>query len=214
MRICMFLLKIGELVISYAIIGGAVVLFWRGSWGLLDAFLFPTSKMKSSVACLVIGFCLMLLCFGTRGILLWIFKPSTKTKTLPARICEICADRLWTYLLALVAVFAWRGVWIAWDVLVYPSSPVLQSLIAKLIGLTVSILMYSMRSLIAPPGITVHDDQPWTFPFSRWKLISRLMSKSDDERVDRTGVDTPVVISMPTMQPTLFTTIPLVFYYP
>lgn len=42
--------------ILYAIfVGSAVVLFWRGLWGLLDLYLFPNNYLVSSVISLVLG---------------------------------------------------------------------------------------------------------------------------------------------------------------
>lgn len=37
------------------LIGTAVVFFWRGTWGLMDLYLFPNDLMLSSVSSVLIG---------------------------------------------------------------------------------------------------------------------------------------------------------------
>lgn len=42
-------------IIGAIAIGSAVVMFWRGMWGLLDLYLFPYNPLLSYSASLVIG---------------------------------------------------------------------------------------------------------------------------------------------------------------
>lgn len=42
-------------------IGVSVVLFWRGTWGLMDIYLFPDSKAAGYILSIVLGLCLLFL---------------------------------------------------------------------------------------------------------------------------------------------------------
>ena len=42
--------------VSYIIfIGTAVVLFWRGAWGLMDLLIFPNNELLSYVVSIILG---------------------------------------------------------------------------------------------------------------------------------------------------------------
>lgn len=47
--------KVVRDVVRAVLIGTAVVLFWRGAWGLLDLYFFPDNQTFSFLASLVVG---------------------------------------------------------------------------------------------------------------------------------------------------------------
>lgn len=47
--------------VMYAIlIGTSMIMLWRGMWGLLDSYLFPTNKTVSYLLSVIIGFTILL----------------------------------------------------------------------------------------------------------------------------------------------------------
>lgn len=42
------------------IVGAAIVMYWRGLWGLMDTYLFPGNEVLSYSASIVIGLLLLL----------------------------------------------------------------------------------------------------------------------------------------------------------
>ena len=48
-------------MITILVAATAVVMFWRGVWGLLDVYLFPENQAVSFIVSIIIGIALMLL---------------------------------------------------------------------------------------------------------------------------------------------------------
>ncbi len=43
------------------LVGMAVILFWRGAWGLMDLYLFPDNPLVSYIVSLVAGFIILII---------------------------------------------------------------------------------------------------------------------------------------------------------
>ena len=69
------------------------------------------------------------------------------------------------------AVFCWRGIWLLWDLT--PLNPILQGVIAHIIGVTLTSILYTFRSVIAPPGIIMHDTKQEQFSIHIWSITNR-----------------------------------------
>ena len=50
------------------LIGTAVVLFWRGMWGVLDLYLFPENEALSFITSIMLGILILLIHDGLRKI--------------------------------------------------------------------------------------------------------------------------------------------------
>ena len=50
------------------LIGTAVVLFWRGMWGVLDLYLFPENEALSFITSILLGMLILLIHDGLRKI--------------------------------------------------------------------------------------------------------------------------------------------------
>lgn len=48
-------------IIAAILIGSAVVMFWRGMWGLLDLYLFPDNPAISYITSLIVGFVILII---------------------------------------------------------------------------------------------------------------------------------------------------------
>lgn len=84
------------------LVGASAASFWRGAWYAMDALLFPDDLPLSCAASLSLGF---------GGF-------ATLHSALPhLRSAPPFARGLALYCAALGNVFAWRGVWLGWDLL-------------------------------------------------------------------------------------------------
>ncbi len=55
-------------VVSSVIVGTAVVLFWRGIWGIFDVLLFPENEVMSYVLSMALGIVILIVHDGTSRI--------------------------------------------------------------------------------------------------------------------------------------------------
>ncbi|MCF7844945.1 MAG: hypothetical protein K9M03_03920 [Kiritimatiellales bacterium] len=55
-------------VLHSILIGTAVVLFWRGMWGVLDLYLFPENEALSFVTSIALGILMLIIHDGLRKI--------------------------------------------------------------------------------------------------------------------------------------------------
>jgi len=52
------------------LIGFAVISFWRGIWGLMDVYLFPSNYSLSLIASVIIGLAILIITHNARKTLL------------------------------------------------------------------------------------------------------------------------------------------------
>lgn len=53
-------------ILHAILIGFAIVAFWRGSWGLMDIYLFPNNYLLSSVSAVIFG---ILILYSTKNLI-------------------------------------------------------------------------------------------------------------------------------------------------
>jgi hypothetical protein len=83
------------------LVGASAASFWRGAWYAMDAVLFPDDLRKSCAASLSIGF----------GGFTTLHCTIPRIRSAPSPVRGLAL-----YLAALGNVFAWRGVWLGWDI--------------------------------------------------------------------------------------------------
>jgi hypothetical protein len=189
-----------EYLITFFIVGGAVVTFWRATWVLLDLLLFPSdsldpadpNRMCSALACLAIGAAIFLVCGALQGVLEPKARAGASERTWLGAIGVGAADRLWSYVLAVASVFAWRGMWLLWNSIVIPVHPFASAAFAHVLGAGVAMSLWSSRSLLAPPMAFVADDAPGAFTFPRWGGFSRLLAGCSRGRCSYTAPRRPL----------------------
>lgn len=108
-------LKYGfNVLFTVVVIGFGVVSYWRGTWVILDSYVYPEDKKKSGWICVIVGECLLLVTFPVH---LQFKKLSYQIKNMSriTRWSFAVAERVWTYVVAFGAVLVWRGIWYLWD---------------------------------------------------------------------------------------------------
>ena len=130
------------------VVGPLVVGYWRGSWQIIDIYIFPNDLEKSS-------WCSF--CFGAVVCTFFYF-----TQTLLNRHCResnLCMwlifEHLHTYIHGWGIVNYWRGVWLLLNH--YTGLTVVSNLGSFGIGIGILALLRSSRNVQAPPGLVVMD---------------------------------------------------------
>ena len=91
-------------ILSGLIIGPLTVMYWRGTWSLLNVYLFPNDQAASAWTCFVVGN-VGLLC------LVYLQNPLTRWLRLDRPLHWIFGYHLYTYVLGGLNVCQWRGIW-------------------------------------------------------------------------------------------------------
>ena len=125
-----------------------VVFYWRGSWELMDIYIFPDNKTYSAIVCFGIAYGLMILLCGIQPLLNFLYRRFASTKNSRHRfLCSWLLEAITYFFSNFVNVGLWRGTWIICDVYVLPDQPDLAHgiiLAAGLIGLWVMMSGHSI----------------------------------------------------------------------
>ncbi|CAG4985615.1 unnamed protein product [Parnassius apollo] len=141
-----------DCIFSVAVVGSLVVFVWRGSWALLDIFLYPDDQIRSFWTSLIIGYVIVLVTFAMQVPMRWVV----------ARLHG--APRLLLvdiyHLISFVAtVNVWRGVWGLLDVYYFPDKPKLSNWSTHIISLTLLILLNCSNSILVR-GVYIDAEEP------------------------------------------------------
>jgi hypothetical protein len=102
------LVFVADVLISGLLIGPLTVLYWRGTWTLLDRHLFPHDQAASGWVCSVVGN------VGQVGI---VYAQGALAGRLRGdrAVDWVVGYHLFTYVLGLFNVCHWRGLWVLLD---------------------------------------------------------------------------------------------------
>jgi len=103
-----FLLFLIDNLLSAVVIGPLVVFYWRGTWELLDVYLFPDDKVASGWTCATVGN-VGLIC------LVYLQKPLAKWVRVDNPLHWTLGYHMYMYVLGGLNVCHWRGVWVLLD---------------------------------------------------------------------------------------------------
>ncbi|VVC88141.1 unnamed protein product [Leptidea sinapis] len=107
-------LYILDCVFSVTVVGSLVVFVWRGSWALLDIFLFPADTTKSCWISLIAGYCLVVITFSLQVPMRWaVSRLQGASRLLVADFYHLVSF--------LATVNVWRGVWGLLDIYLFPA---------------------------------------------------------------------------------------------
>ena len=95
-------------LLSFVIIGPLVVCYWRGTWELLNVYLFADDQRASGLTCSVIGN-VGLLC------LVYVQNPLASRIRVENPLHWVFASHIYTYAFGALNVFQWRGLWVLLD---------------------------------------------------------------------------------------------------
>ncbi|XP_075974622.1 transmembrane protein fuseless isoform X2 [Anticarsia gemmatalis] len=146
------MLYILDCIFSVAVVGSLVVFVWRGSWALLDIFLFPDDQIKSCWTSLIVGYALVVVTFALQAPVRW------SAARLHGAPRLLLADVY--HLVSFVAtVNVWRGVWGLLDIYFFPETPKLSNWCSHVISLTLLILLNCSNSVIVR-GVYIDAEEP------------------------------------------------------
>ena len=99
------------LLATTTFVGIAVASFWRGAWYVLDETVFPSSELKSGMACFLGGVSGLA---TSQHVKLMMMREHVGAATRSARK-RVMLFSPPTYFVGLSCVLFWRGVWCLWD---------------------------------------------------------------------------------------------------
>lgn len=144
-----------DTIFSATVAAPAVVGYWRGTWGLSDAYVYPHDKRASSLASVGIGFAGLFFFSLVQHFLDDRLQPGKH------RLCYYVGSRLYTAVFGVCCVNAWRGAWHALDYYTDPSaSTVCATTVVSVLALAI---MRALRNISAPPFAVTLDSFPGYF---------------------------------------------------
>jgi len=142
--------------LSHLLIGPLTALFWRGAWEFLNRHLFPDNPELGAWICFAIGN------GGLVGLAL-----SQNLWTTYIGVEKTCSIKwlvgyhLYTYILGVLNVFHWRGLWELLDI--YTGVNGISCLASFVIGQCTLWLFRCSKTLISPPLVVDIDNDPAFF---------------------------------------------------
>ncbi|XP_061729734.1 uncharacterized protein LOC133534580 isoform X2 [Cydia pomonella] len=141
-----------DCVFSVAVVGSLVVFVWRGSWALLDMFLFPDDQLRSCWTSLLVGYALVVATFALQAPVRW------AAARLHGAARLLLAD-VYHLVSFLATVNVWRGVWGLLDIYLFPDSPKISNWCTHIVSLTLLILLNCSNSIIVR-GVYIDGEEP------------------------------------------------------
>ncbi|XP_059055518.1 uncharacterized protein LOC131849455 [Achroia grisella] len=146
------MLYVLDCIFSVTVVGSLVVFVWRGSWALLDIFIYPEDKATSSYTSLIVGYALVVITFALQAPIRW---AAARLHGAPRLLL---ADVY--HLISFIAtVNVWRGVWGLLDVYWFPETPKLSNWSSHIISLTLLILLNCSNSILVR-GVYIDAEEP------------------------------------------------------
>ncbi|CAG4949364.1 unnamed protein product [Colias eurytheme] len=145
-------LYILDCVFSVTVVGSLVVFVWRGSWALLDIFLFPDDPSKSCWTSLIMGYSLVVITFSLQVPMRW---AAAKLQG-AGRLLLVDVYHLVSFV---ATVNVWRGVWGLLDIYFYPQSPKLSNWSSHVVSLALLILLNCSNSILVR-GVYIDAEEP------------------------------------------------------
>ncbi|XP_050668776.1 uncharacterized protein LOC126968034 [Leptidea sinapis] len=145
-------LYILDCVFSVTVVGSLVVFVWRGSWALLDIFLFPADTTKSCWISLIAGYCLVVITFSLQVPMRWaVSRLQGASRLLVADFYHLVSF--------LATVNVWRGVWGLLDIYLFPDSPKLSNWSCHIVSLGLLIILNCSNSVLVR-GVYIDAEEP------------------------------------------------------
>lgn len=137
----------------YVLVSVFVVLYWRGTWILLDIYLYPEDLTKSavySVAMGYVGFILLLLPQMSSSSFSSEKQNANSTKS-------YFVETVYTLFGGFVAVNSWRGVWYLADDYIFVDNRELSGWVSVFLGVVVLCMIAHFQSVLAAPMTILSD---------------------------------------------------------
>ncbi|XP_033724678.1 uncharacterized protein LOC117314698 [Pecten maximus] len=160
------IIAVCDFLMSFLVISTCVVFFWRGSWGVLDLYLYPSNVELSSWICFAYGNFVMIL----TGLLQ---KYTSRIKKFKNVVVYFVLSRVYIYIIATASVAQWRGIWNLQD---HYTGKTWQSAISSfVIGASVICCLRCVKTIMAASPLMVSHD---TDSAKLFRITGRLGSKA------------------------------------
>ncbi|VEN47732.1 unnamed protein product [Callosobruchus maculatus] len=141
-----------DCLFSVVVVGILVVFIWRGSWILVDIFLYPEDLTKSAWGSLVIGYVAVVTAFLLQPCAKYLCDKASGTSRL------LISDIVNLYAL-FGTVNVWRGIWNLLEIYFIPDDIVLSCWITHIVSFSLLILMSCSNSLLVR-GVYIDAEEP------------------------------------------------------
>ncbi|KAL1122305.1 hypothetical protein AAG570_003710 [Ranatra chinensis] len=148
-RLHYIFLTILDNVLSSLIISPLVVSYWRGTWSLMDRYVYSGRPRESGAVSLAIGLVGVLVFTVTQRLHGRILHPESH------RLVYYVLSRFYTALFGFVCVNSWRGAWMALDTYTGGDAPSVA--VTTLVSLLLLLASRTLRNISAPPFAIVTD---------------------------------------------------------
>ncbi|OWF38371.1 hypothetical protein KP79_PYT10752 [Mizuhopecten yessoensis] len=178
-----------DVCLTVFFINNLVVVFWRGTWSLLDLYLVPDSITVSGAYSFIISFSLAIL------ILLGQHSVQRLSQYLHKRtfLLQILLEDMFLVFAGMQSVCHWRGAWLLQDGLLFPNNKVLSVWVSHTVGSVGLILLFSSRSYLTSGcclDTIIHKMEGPIFDLRFWELKEDQIDKNTDSyNVVETKVD-------------------------
>ena len=130
-----------NLIIILCFITPAVVIYWRGTWYILDLFVFPDDKVLSALLTFTASF---------GAIFLILFVEDYLKAFLDSRKAKKGLYLLLFYPLAFLIVTSWRGMWMMLDL--YTTTAITSAIVSHVVGVLILLCTKTSSSIVSIPG--------------------------------------------------------------
>lgn len=137
-----------DYLVNFVFIGPLVAFYWRGTWTLLDIYVFPENKQFRCWFCLTAGNTILL-------VLTLLQKELTKINSIDNSIVTFILSRGYLYILGFGCVSQWRGVWLVQDF--YFGITWQSACVSTAVGTVILVGVRCTRSCLAAPLILYTD---------------------------------------------------------
>lgn len=153
----------------YSLVPVFTLFYWRGTWILIDSYLFPSNRHLSGWSSLCLGYLGLFLFFLTQyyGLTGHLYNDLFLSYPNYQSLLFILL-RIESYFLGFFVVNSWRGLWILQDLYIIPSQPVLSSFLSHVIGVIMLYLLQHFKSVYAPPLVYFHDQEYSSIRLNYW----------------------------------------------
>lgn len=142
-------LTVLDTLLSSIVIGPAIIAYWRGTWCLIDIYIFPDNVENTIISSSVIGL--------VGHLVFTISQNHLKSHLHPEkhRLLYYTASRFYTYVYGIACVNLWRGAWKALDH--YTGTETLTVIIPTVVSAVALAGMRTFRNLSGAPFGVVLD---------------------------------------------------------
>lgn len=166
-------LELIDILITSAVVGPLVVIYWRGTWNLSTIFIFPDQPLYSALTSTLVGNAGQLVCTYFNAHLCRKFHPNKH------RLLFYIASRTYTYVYGIICVNTWRGVW---QLLAVCTEQTFSNVLWQTgVSLVLLCLLHTLRNLSASP-FSISLDAP-----DDYFAVPTMFKKAVRERVEGTA---------------------------